>query len=461
MDMVATFSRKSKNTVTKSARKQKKCTVPRNMTALQSTETFNAPVFYPTIVTENSDYKIMVTNPAGVRQGVILVHRKHLCNNLQYFRAIFANDSNFRESSEKESKLVTPYAPKLVNSYFKALYEHTFFLTTENCLAFYHTADYYNDQDMLPSCIAFIKDNMTEDLVFELLQQTSAFDSTCVQYVKSNGIADIDKHRAKIGKISPLEFQYFFKQIAGSLTPINKLSLLSYWIEDNKDCIQVVTDTDYHDISAHDRYNFCLFLQNKLDDYAFIWAYKHIIGATNLRADRFLENMGQNKLILSDIMDLNNIDYTDIKAVMRWFVQMKTIFRIGRQIDDYRLVWDEHLLKWVPSQELNSEDGDFILDQRDENYVIRHAKNKDFALTAPFLGLTDNTTVKLSQWLGNDNQKLRINPDLQGDDDGLLRLTFLQDPTKFIAGKFQPTLFNSLTESDPMIYAQSWLKFTR
>merc|ERR1712071_551460 len=123
--MVATFSRKSKNTVTKSARKQKKCTVPRNMTALQSTETFNAPVFYPTIVTENSDYKIMVTNPAGVRQGVILVHRKHLCNNLQYFRAIFAEGSNFRESTEKESKLVTPYSPKQVNNYFKALYEPT------------------------------------------------------------------------------------------------------------------------------------------------------------------------------------------------------------------------------------------------------------------------------------------------------------------------------------------------
>jgi len=455
---------------------KKKCTIERNMAALQRTTDFgDLPVFYPTVSMKDSDYAVLVNNLNNEDQGVILVHREHLCNNLQYFKAMVSKSSaTFRESSKSQAVLVTKHSPELINEYFKTIYDGKFFFTTENCLAFYHIADYYNDESMLPSCIAFIKENMREEWIFDLLEQTSAFDFTCVEFVKANGISDISQHRTKIGRLSAMQLKIFLPEIQGSISPVEKIGLLSYWIEVHPDCIEVVKSANYSDLTRNDRFDFLQFLKSKfLNDDDFNSACNHIISANHITADRLLQRIGQNRQILT------GSNCSDAVAdLIRMLASKKVKFRIGRHVDQYLLSWQDQWLKWVPPRD--GQELEFILDLCGENLVIRHATYTDLALTARSSGhqpkkTTEMDSVTLSQWVGNGHQQLHLYTGGKDSHDfkrygkaGFLKLRFVQEPTKFFTGRVQPQLL-SFTDLDAMrqtkpsnadiLESESWIKF--
>ena len=238
---------------------------------------------------------------------LVPVDRNVLIENLNYFKGMFREGSNWIEgidrdgaSAEKkqkfdpDAKIIKIHMPKpeLFIKYLESVYTKCLNITKDNCIDFHYIADYLQDEEMLTKICDFISKNLSYSNVVDiLLANTDKFKNAIGQFFAKNKLKDADfvEFTNRIARLSVEKFVIMLKMLKDNncVDPQTYVKIIKIWISSAKDpataLTEVIFDTDTSKLSFEERYEFfnhCIKIEkvNKFESKTFLDMYNHILG---------------------------------------------------------------------------------------------------------------------------------------------------------------------------------------
>jgi len=258
-----------------------------NFTDFDIDEDSSVRVLKPMYATCKADLLLKIMSGETCR-AVVPLHKAFMTENVPYFTSMFKTGSTWREAKveatgddKKESNpyMIIQYVYDgdldVLEQYFTSIYSQCVKLEPTTVIQFFKIADYFNDELILRTCIDYLKNNITEQLIpaaWECSQDLEAPVNSFLKKIDQNGnnkrstvlypFTDRSAFITNMSQLSPLRFERFIDACSTNPTLSESLGWelivevkVAWYVANEKTLDNMIFSTDWSVLTDTSRLN--------------------------------------------------------------------------------------------------------------------------------------------------------------------------------------------------------------